>query len=104
MVNRYKDNSKIKEERGITELDSGVMPQILCKEYLAIYEGIQSEIVNTTTFDKNSDLSTTYLGKSDKTRNNTKSGRVIPHFRTWVYIRQTIRWNRMSLAVGHRCE
>ena len=28
------------------------------------------KIVNTTQFDENSDLSTTYLGKSDKTRND----------------------------------
>ena len=33
-----------------------------------VYEGIQSEIVNTMRFDENSDLSTTYLGKSDKTQ------------------------------------
>ena len=40
------------------------------EEYLDVYEGIQSEIVNSTRFDENSDLSTTYLGKSDKTRND----------------------------------
>ena len=45
------------------------MPKILHEEYLDVYEGIQPEIVNTTRFDENSDLSTTYLGKSDKTRN-----------------------------------
>ena len=47
------------------------MPQILCEEYLDVYEGIQSEIVNTTRLDGNSDLSTTYLGMSDKIRNDT---------------------------------
>ena len=46
------------------------MPKILHEEYLDVYEGIQSEIVHTTRFDENSDLSTTYLGKSDKTRND----------------------------------
>ena len=71
VVNRYKDNSKTKEEREIAELDFGVMPHILCKEYLDICEGIQSEIVNATRFDKNCDLrTTTYLGKSDKTRSD----------------------------------
>ena len=59
-----------KEEREITELDFGIMPKILCEKYLDVYAGIQSEIVNTTRFDENSDLSTTYLGKSDKTRND----------------------------------
>ena len=46
------------------------MPPKLCEEYLDVYEGIQSEIVNTTRFDENSDLSTTYLGRSDKARND----------------------------------
>ena len=35
-----------------------------------MYEGIQSEILNSTRFDKNSDLSTTYLGKSDRSKND----------------------------------
>ena len=35
-----------------------------------MYEGIQGEIVNTMRFDENSDLSTTYLGRSDKVRND----------------------------------
>ena len=35
-----------------------------------MYKGIQSNILNTTRFDKNSDLSTTYLGKSDKSKND----------------------------------
>ena len=43
---------------------------IQCQRHLDAYEGIQSEIVNTTRFDENSDLSTTYLGKSDRSRND----------------------------------
>ena len=35
-----------------------------------MYKGIQSEIVNTTRFDENSDLSTTYLGKSDRSKSD----------------------------------
>ena len=46
----------MKGEREITELDFGIMPKILPKEYLDVYEGIQSEIVNTMRFDENSDL------------------------------------------------
>ena len=36
------------------------------EEYIGVYEGIQSEIVSTTRFDENSNLSTTYLGRTDK--------------------------------------
>ena len=60
-VNENKDTSDAKEERDMIELDFGPTPNILKEEYLDIYEGIQSEIVNTTRFDENSDLSTTYL-------------------------------------------
>ena len=44
------------------------MPKILQVEYLDVYEGIQSEVVSTTRFDENSDLSTTYLGRSDRAK------------------------------------
>ena len=37
------------------------------EEYLDRYERVKSEIVDTTRFDKNSDLSTTYLGKVNMT-------------------------------------
>ena len=43
------------------ELDFADMPEKLKEEYLDIYDGIQSEILSTTRFDENSDLSTTYL-------------------------------------------
>ena len=33
------------------------------EEYLDIYDGIQSDIVSSSRFDKNSDVSTTYLRK-----------------------------------------
>ena len=38
------------------------------EEYLDRYEGVKSEIVVTTRFDENSDVSTTYLGKVNVTR------------------------------------
>ena len=46
------------------------MPKILREEYLDVYEGIQLEIVNTTRFDENLDLSTTYLGRSDRAKSD----------------------------------
>ena len=55
----------MKEERDILELHFGPTPDIL-REYLDMYEGIRSEILNTKRFDENSDLSTTYLGKADR--------------------------------------
>ena len=52
------------------ELEFGSMPHKLHEEYLDVYEGIQSEIVNTTRFDENSDFSMTYSGRSNRTKND----------------------------------
>ena len=70
-VSKCRKNPTTKEdERDILELDFGQTPDILREEYLHVYEGIQSEILITTRFDENSDLSTTYLGKADRSKNN----------------------------------
>ena len=69
-VNKYGKNLGTKEERDIIESDFGPTPEILKEEYLDMYKGIQSEILNTMRFDKNTDRSTTYLGKSDRSKNN----------------------------------
>ena len=47
-------------------MDFSTTPQKLQEEYMDIYEGIHSEIVNSNRFDKNSDLSTTYLRRVGK--------------------------------------
>ena len=60
-VNRYK--VRLDMEREFKELDFGPIPQKLQEEYLDIYDGIQSDIVSSSRFDENSDISTTYLGK-----------------------------------------
>ena len=58
------------EERDILELDFGQTLDILKEEYLDVFEGIQSEMLITTIFAENSDLSTTYLGRADRFKNN----------------------------------
>ena len=62
-VNRY----KIKPDTGkeFRELDFDAVPQNLQEEYLDVYEGIQSDIVSSSRFNENFDLSTTYLGKTE---------------------------------------
>ena len=64
-VNRYKCKPNT-DNREFIELDFDTMPQKLQEEYMDIYEGIHSDIVSSNIFDKNSDLSTTYLGGVDK--------------------------------------
>ena len=60
-VNRYK--TQLSEKREIRELDFGTVPQNLKDKYLDVYEGIQLDIVSSNRFDKNSDISMTYLGR-----------------------------------------
>ena len=62
-INIYKNHSDVKVEKDIIDVDFVPTPNILTEEYLDVYEGIQSEIISTTRYDENSDLSTTYLGK-----------------------------------------
>ena len=62
------------------EVDFGPTPNVLREEYLYVYKGIHSEIVNTTRFDENSDISTTYLGKSDRFKvTNIKQKSLFPY-------------------------
>ena len=69
-VNVQKHGLNAKKEKGMVEIDFGPTLDVLKEEYLNVYKGIWSEIVSTTRFDENSDLSTTYLGKSDRSKND----------------------------------
>ena len=87
-VNKHKNKLDTRKEEESVELDFGSTPLKLCKEYLDVYDGIQSEIVNTSRFNENSDLNMTYLDRSDKSKKWQIEGRrIISNFRAWVYIR-----------------
>ena len=76
---KYKKTSSKEEEKHAIDLDFGDTPEKLKGEYLDVYEGIQSEILSTTRFDKNVDLSTTYLGKVDTSKvNKIKAEELFP--------------------------
>ena len=64
-MNKYKSKPNT-DDREFKELDFGTTLQKLQEEYMDIYEGIHSEIVSSNRFDKNSDISTTYLGRIEK--------------------------------------
>ena len=75
-VNRHK--SKPDAEREFEELDFGITPQKLQEEYMDIYEGIHSDIVSSSRFNENSDISTTYLGKIENNRDKLKAEESFP--------------------------
>ena len=68
-VEFYKNNSSMAEEN-VIEIDFGPTPDVSMEEYLDVHEGIHSEIVDSTRFDENPDLSTTHLGKSNRSKND----------------------------------
>ena len=69
-MNKYKIELDTKRE--FKELDFGSIPQKLQDEYLNAYEGIQSDIVSSSRFDKNSDISTTYLWRIENMEGQDK--------------------------------
>ena len=75
-MNRYK--SKPDVDRQYEELDFGAIPQILQEEHMDIYEGIHSDIVSSNRFDENSDISTTYLGKTEGNRDKLRAEEAFP--------------------------
>ena len=56
------------DDRQVLELDFGDSRDKLQGEYLDMYEGVKSEVLSTTMFDENSDLSIMYLGRIYMTR------------------------------------
>ena len=57
------------EELLNADVNFGGIPHKLKAEYLDVYEGVYAEVISTDRFDEDTDLSTTYLGQVDMTRN-----------------------------------
>ena len=68
------DDRKHKRLYNSLKIDEDLIPDIIFEEerirdaYLDKYHGVQAEILQATRFDESTDLSTTYLGKTDMTR------------------------------------
>ena len=88
-VNKHKINTK--EKRDIVELDFSVTLEVLKEEYLDVHDGIQSEVVSTTRFDENSDLSSMYLCRSDRAKCDK------------CYVQQCYRCVNLKGCLGVRC-
>ena len=57
------------EKREALDVDFGLYADVTKARYLDVYDDIYAEMVYASKFDENSDLSTTYLGQTDMTRN-----------------------------------
>ena len=50
-------------------VNCGRSPEKLKAEYLDVYEGVYAKVISMDRFHEDTDLSTTYLGQVDMTRN-----------------------------------
>ena len=69
----YREHKRIyrkmgKEEGEKLEMDFGESPEIMKGRYMDVYDDVYAEVVTTSRFDENVDLSTTYLGRKDMKR------------------------------------
>ena len=60
---------ELKEKKLLdASVDFGRSPNKLKADYLDVYEGVYAEVISTDRFDEDTDLSTTYLGQVNMTR------------------------------------
>ena len=69
----YRDHKRMyrkmgKEGGGWLNIDFRESPEIIRNRYMDVYDEIYAEVVTTSRFDENVDLSTTYLGRIDMKR------------------------------------
>ena len=64
-VDKYKYRPSA-DNKEFIELDFDMTPQKLQEEYMDIHEGIHSEVASSNRFEENSDISTTYLGRTGR--------------------------------------
>ena len=69
----YREHKRIyrkmgKEEGKKLEMDFGESPEIMKGRYMDVYDDVYAEVIMTSRFDENVDLSTMYLGRKDMKR------------------------------------
>ena len=62
----YRKMNKEGGERVV--IDFGESPEVMKSRYMDVYDNVYAEVVKTSRFDENVDLSTTYLGRIDMKR------------------------------------
>ena len=86
----YRDHKRMyrkmgKEEGEWLNIDFGESAEIMTNKYMDVYDNIYAEVVMTSKFDENIDLSTTYLGRIGMKREEGDESRgKFFHFRTRI--------------------
>ena len=84
----YRDHKRMYRKMGKGEgewlnIDFGESPEIMRNRYMDVYDEIYAEVVMTSRFDENVDLTSTYLGRIDTKRGDESRGK-FSHFRTRI--------------------
>ena len=108
-VNRHKvkpNDSFSSFGKDFREVDLRTNLQNLQAKYLDVYEGIQLDIVSSSRFDKNSDISMTYLGKigQEESQDKLKAEESFPISESGYTLGKITRWYKMSVTSGYRCQ
>ena len=94
-----------KEKGERMDIDFGENANVLKGKYMDVYGDVSAEVFTTNRFDKNVDLSTTYLGKIGmRWEDIMKAEESFTHLRTGFCYGKNIEWRGMSNIIGHRCE
>ena len=79
-----------------SNLNFGKNQEKLKEDYLDMYEGVYMEVISTDRFDEDTDLSTTYLGQVDMTRNTEIKAEESFPMTARGYTKGTItKWHRL---------
>ena len=84
-------------------MDFGTLPQNLQEEYLDIYEGIQSDVVSSSRFNENSDISTIYVGKieSKEGQDKLKAEESFPISENGYTLGRLLDGTKVSVTIAH---
>ena len=84
------------------DIDYGESLEIMKSRYMDIYDNIYAEVVTTSRFDENVDLSTTYLGRIDMKRDEVmKAEESFPISEQGFVMGKLMNGEGMSNVIGH---
>ena len=91
-----------KEQGEKIDIDFGESPRIMKDRYMDMYDEVYAEVVATSRFDENVDLSTTYLGRNNMQREEIiKAEEEFSNLGTRICKRKVEEWQRVSNTFGH---
>ena len=73
------------------DIDFGESPEFMKSRYMDVYDDIYAEVVTTSRFDENVDLSMTYLGRVNMKRGDESRGK-FSNFRARICYRKIDEW------------